>query len=299
MRRAALLLLAACGGDPATPDARPDVLTARCDPTTPFATPVPVEGLNSATDDTSARFSSDELEVVFGRRTGVGTGLYDLFTATRTLRDEPFSAPAVMATVNSVNSEVWPSMSPDGLLLVFETDRGVAANQWHIYTSKRASTSAAFGPAISAPALMDLEQTPYLATDRSLYFISSVRTGGPGMFDIWRTEIDSTGATGTPTLVMGGVNTADAEVTPALTPDELRIFFRRTVGTEEDVYTASRASVSEPFGDATPVPGLATPGLNEIPTWISPDGCNLYVQLVAAPGGMGGDDLYVARRGSP
>ncbi len=299
MRRAALLLLVACGGDPATPDARPDVFTPRCEPDAPFATPVPVEGLNTANDDTSARLSSDELEVVLGRRTGAGTGLYDLYTSKRATRTDPFPTPTVMATVNSVNSEVWPSSSPDGLLLVFETDRGVAANQWHIYTSKRTSTDVAFGPAISAPALMDLEQTPYLATDRSLYFISSVRTGGPGMFDIWRTEIDSTGATGTPTLVMGGVNTTDAEVTPALTPDELHIYFRRTVGTEEDVWTASRASVTEPFGEATAVPGLSTPGLSEIPTWISPDNCNLYVQLVAAPGGMGGDDLYVARRGSP
>jgi Tol biopolymer transport system component len=299
MRRAVLFVVAACGSDPATPDARPDVVTARCDASAPFQTPVPVGGLNSTSDDTAARFSSDELEVVFARRTGAGTGLYDLYTATRTARDQAFGTPMLLATVNSVNSEAWPTISPDGLLLVFESDRGSTPQNWHIYSSKRATVADAFGPPAAAPALVDLEQTPFLATGRSLYFISAVRSGGPGMYDVWRTEIDSTGATATPTLVMGGVNSPDAEVTPALTPDELRIFFRRTVGAEQDVYTASRASTTDAFGEATPVPGLATPGLNEIPTWISPDGCNLYVQLVAAPGGMGGDDLYVARRGSP
>jgi hypothetical protein len=297
MRRAVLLLFAACGSDPALPDARPDVIVPRCDPQTPFAAPVPVDGLNSPNDDVSARLSPDELFVTFARRTGAGTGVYDLYSATRESRDVAFGTPTLLATVNSVNSEVWPSVSPDGLLLVFSSDR--STGKQHIYSSKRASVDDKFGPPAIAPALMDLEDHPFLANGRALYFSSAIRTGGQGMADIWRTEIDSTGATSAPVAVLGGVNTPDGEVTPAVTQDELRIFFRRATGGELDVYTSARSSTADGFGAATAVPVLATPGLNEIPTWISPDGCSLYVEIASAPGGMGGDDLYVARRGTP
>jgi Tol biopolymer transport system component len=295
MRSVLLLLLAACGSDPALPDARPDVIVARCDPQTPFAAPVPVEGLNTVNDDVSARLSPDELLVVFARRTG--TGPYDLFQATRASRDVAFETPTLLATVNSVNSEYWPSISPDGLLLVFSSDRSTAKT--HIYSSRRASVGDKFGPPTIAPALMDLEDYPFLANGRALYFASASRSGGQGLSDIWRTEIDSTGATSAPVAVLGGVNTPDAEVTPAVTQDELRIIFRRTTGGELDIYTSSRSSMADGFGAATAVPGLATPGLDEVPDWISPDGCSLYVELRGPVGGMGGSDFYVARRGTP
>jgi hypothetical protein len=297
MRRAVLVLVVACGSDPAPPDARPDVLGPRCDPQMPFATPEPVGGLNSPNDDVSARLSSDELFVAFARRTGAGTGFYDLYSATRTARDLPFDAPTLLATVNSVNSETWPTVSPDGLLLLFQSDRSTGKD--HIYSSVRATVADKFGPPSIATALMDAERQPYLANNRALYFASAVRTGGQGMQDIWRTEIDSTGATSAPVTVLGGVNTPDDEITPTLTDDELRMFFRRTVGTELDIYTASRSSMADGFGAATPVPGLSMPGINEIPTWISPDGCSLYLEIADPAGGMGGDDLFVARRGTP
>jgi hypothetical protein len=44
-----------------------------------------------------------------------------------------------------------------------------------------------------------------------------------------------------------------------------------------------------------PIAGLAEMDVNEAPTWISPDGCHLYMQSDAS-GGMGGVDLYMASR---
>lgn len=290
--------LAACGGSsPATPDAAPDTPPPRCNPAAEFTAPVPIASLESANDDASLRMTPDELTAVFARRSGAGSGLYDLYTAQRTAIDAPFAAPILMASVNSVNSEVWPTLSPDGLLLVFQSDRGAAAGTYHPYTSKRASTDAAFSPPTFATALMDGDDHLYLANAHSLYFSSAARTGGPGARDLWYAPIDSTGATGSPNLVVGGVNTDVAEVTPVVSSDELRIYFRRTVGGELDVYTASRPTPVDPFGTATAVPALSLASLNEIPTWISPDDCALYVEIANAPGTAGGDDLYVSLRG--
>lgn len=293
MRTAALLLLVACGSEPAMPDARPDVVLPRCDPNAPFQAPVPVAGLNTDGDDVCARLSPDELSVVFARRKM--TAPYDLYTASRPARDAPFETPALIATVNSINTDVWPTLSPDGLLLVLDSDRSTSIS--HIHVSKRAQTTSPFGPASAAPALMDREEHPYLANGRALYF-SSTRAGGQGMRDIWRTEIDSTGATSAPTEVLGGINTPDDEITAALTADELRIFFRRTTDAEPDIYMASRTTANDGFGSAMMVPGVSMPGVSEVPNWISPDGCSLYLHM-NVPGGSGGEDIWVARRGDP
>lgn len=293
MRAVALVLLVACGSDPAMPDARPDVVLPRCDPDAAFQAPVPVAGLNTADDDASARLSPDELFVVFARRKPGGP--FDLYAASRASRDAAFDAPALLATVNSINSDLWPSISPSGLLLVLDSTRSTGIT--HVHVSRRGDTTSPFGPASAAPALMDREQHPLLANDRALYF-SSTRTGGQGLHDIWRTEIDSTGATSAPAPVLGGINTPDEEMTPAVTADELHVFFRRTTAAEHDVFTASRTTTADGFGAALTVPVLAMPGIDEAPTWISADGCSLYVQS-NDPGGSGGLDIWVARRGAP
>jgi Tol biopolymer transport system component len=285
------LMLAACGGDPATPDAMPDA-APRCDPNAPFGAGVPVEGLSSPTlDDYGARFSSDELTVVFTRRQA--TDVSDLYTATRTTRDGAFSTPELLATVNSVNSDRWPTMSPDGLTLLFDSDRGTGI--FHTYVSRRTSTSDRFGAATAITALMDREIMPFLASDTAMYFSSAIRLGGQGMPDIWRVDIDAAGNVGTPTSVIGGVNTPDQEEAAALTPDELRIVFRRTGGGNgADIYTAQRSTAQDGWGAATPIPGLAEPNIPETPDWLSPEGCALYFHR---PGGDGTNlDLFVATR---
>lgn len=289
MRQLAILAgVAACGSDPPVPDAMPDA-APRCDVNAPFGTPVPVGGLNTELLDGCARLSPDELVVVFCRLRSTGT--FDLYTAQRASRELDFEPPELLATVNSVNSDLWPTMTSDGLLLLFESDRGTGIS--HIHVSRRASTAERFGTATAAPALMDAEIHPMLANNRALYFASAVRTG-LGLHDIWRAEVDSTGATSAPVALVGGVNSAENELTPAVTEDELHIFFRRTVGTEHDIYMASRSTVQDGFGAAVPV--LARPGVNEVPTWISADGCTLYLHS-DAPGGLGSEDIYVARRG--
>jgi hypothetical protein len=291
-----LPVVAACGSDPAPPDAMPDA-ALRCDPTTPFAAPVAVDGLNTTLDDATARLTADELMIVFSRRQTNMT--YDLYQATRASREEPFAGVSLIATVNSVNSDVWPTISGDGLVLMFDSDRA-QPGMFRPYVAKRASLTEPFGPPAVIPELMIREVQLSLANLRSLYFTSpnAVRTG-QGMEDIWHVALDENQAlTGTPTAVLGGVNSPVEEVAAALTEDELHIFFRRTVAAEPDIYMSSRSTVNDGFGASTPVPVVAIAAVNEVPTWVSADGCNLYL-FSDAPNGAGGQDIYVARRGSP
>lgn len=290
-----LSVLAACGGGGGSPDAAIDA-GPRCDLAQPFGAPSVVGGLNTDQDDAAARLSPDELEVTFSRLSG---GVWDLWRATRAAVDEPFGTPVLLTTVNSVSSDVWPTTTPDGLILLFDADR-TTPNTFHIWRSTRASTSVPFGPPQPRPELMDHDVQPMLANGSALYFASTVR-GGLGAGEIFRAPLETTGMIGAPVALVGGVNTADHEDSPAITADERFLYFRRetTMGTtmESDVYAASRSTPSDGFGTSAPVPGLDRPGISEVPTWISPDNCHLYFHSNAdTGGGPMGANIWMAAR---
>lgn len=283
-------LAAGCGGGSAQPDAPVDVVTARCDPTAPFKPGVALASLDTAQDDVSARLTADELAIVFARRNTDNT--YDLYMSTRAQIADPFPAAQILGSVNSIYSDLWPTISADAMTLYFQSDR-ITPGTFHVWLSHRISTTSLFPTPIMESGLQNGDQWPYLtAAGDAVYFGSSMRMGA-GANDIFRAARDATGTLAMPMTVLGGVNTTADEVTPALTGDELRIFFCHQT-TDCDIYTASRSSTTDGFGAAAPVDGLAVAGTNEVPTWVSPDGCHLY--YYANPTGSAGQDLYVATR---
>jgi len=287
------LVAVGCGGDPAPVDAPIDA-GPRCAPTAQFGAPELIASLSTDLDDVTARLSPDELDVVFSRRTGA---LYDLWTARRPSIEEPFGPAALLTSVNSVNNDVWPALSPDGLVLMFDADR-TTPGSYRIWSSTRPSLTAPFGPPALRTELMPGEVHSMLPTDRAIYFASGARPG-LGAADIWRADINDRGVIAVPIALVGGVNTAADEVTPAVTADERQIFFRRTFGVapdlEHDIYTASRSTPQDGWGPSTAVTSLAVAGVAETPNWVSPDGCHLYLHAAIAGDPMGAN-IYVARR---
>jgi len=292
--------MSGCGEDPPPIDAFVDA-APRCNTTKQFGEPVMLESLNTEFDDQTPRLFPDELGIVFSRRSAAGN--FDLWTASRANRDEPFGAPSLLTTVNSVNSDMWPSQSADGLTLIFDADR-TSTNVFRIWMSTRASVTQPFGPPALRPELMNNEFHGILANDRALYFASTARPGD-GKADIWRADVSTTNTIGTPVRLVGGVNTGEDEAAPALTSDEKTIIFRRSTTTpgvppaldtvEYDVYIATRSTPQDGFGPSSKVDTLALPGIVETPGWVSPDNCALY-GFSNAPGTPGGTNLYVAKR---
>jgi hypothetical protein len=288
MKHAWLALLAACGGGGTKhmPDA-----AARCSPTAPFGAGVALSSLNTAADELAARLSPDELVVVFA--SGTSAANYDLYTATRANTSLPFTGPTLIGSLNSVYSDSWPTLTPDQLVVAFESTRPAGAV--HIFSSQRTAPTAPFSPPAAELALSDGEGHPMIASAAALYFSSAVRPGA-GMHDLWRSQLDATGKASGPITVPGMVNTADDEDAPVVSPDELEIIFLRTTARGASVMDATRAANADPFGAPTEITGLVAAGGTAVPDWISPDGCALYFHG-SAPGGAGGQDLYVATRG--
>ncbi len=288
MRYPVLFVLAACSGSeaPATVDARPAIDAppqARCNPTQPFSTPVPLTALNGPTDEMAARLSPDELTVMFGR-TDATSGKWDIFQATRSAKSGTFGAPEVVGPLNTIYNDIWPTTTPDGKTLFLTTDRD--NNVYGIWTSHRGAVGDDWATPTQVTSLAMAVFDPYVANDHSLY----VHIGGV----IQHVAIAADGTLGMPAPVIGGVNDPmNPSVTPIVTPDELHIYFGRQLGTNYDIYEASRSTTNDGFGVATPVPGLANATYNELPSWISADGCELYLSTNQ---GVTKSDLYVATR---
>ena len=287
-RRALLVLVAACGGGSKH---APDAPAPRCSPTAPFGAGVPLGSLDTAADELAARLTPDELVVVFAA--GSTPASYDLYTASRATVNGPFSGPTLLGSLNSVYSDSWPTITPDQLVVLFESTR--PAGTVHIFSSQRATPTSPFAPPTAELALSDGEGHPMIASPAALYFSSATRPGA-GMHDVWRSEIDASGKAAGPIAVPGMVNTADDEDAPVVTPDELEMIFLRTTATGASVLDATRAANGDPFGTPTEITGLVPAGGTAVPDWLSPDGCALYFHG-NVPGGAGGQDLYVSLRG--
>jgi WD40-like Beta Propeller Repeat len=124
VRLAVALCVAACGGgdpvatDATTVDAPP---AARCSPTGAFGAPKELTTLNGPTEDLGGRLSNDELTILFSRTNGDQT--WDIWTSSRPSIDADFAAPEVVGSINTIYSELWPSVTTDGKALYFMSDR--------------------------------------------------------------------------------------------------------------------------------------------------------------------------------
>jgi hypothetical protein len=95
-------------------------------------------------------------------------------------------------------------------------------------------------------------------------------------------------------------NTAASQFAPVISPNGLTLFFATTYHVasaslnDTDIWVATRASVTDKFSNPRAVANVNT-AQDEEPSWITADGCRLYLQSTRS-GGAGGQDLYMASR---
>jgi hypothetical protein len=174
-----------------------------------------------------------------------------------------------------------PSFDDTGLWLAHETN---PEGPQRIYLAKRT----------------DSESTDFYAIDNPLRTgmgLSVVETAGhfgagavwfgsapsaTGDFDLYRAAFDATDGGVGQALPLAAVNKVGTnENYPVVTADGLRIYFasdrdKATMNTGYDVFTATRADKDAAFGAPVSVPELAT-AFDELPSWISPDGCQMLL----------------------
>jgi hypothetical protein len=141
-----------------------------------WGTPTVIPGIcDTSASDVAAALDEPQLNVVFSSLRS-GTAAYDLFEARRASSSVTFEQPSLIAGLNSAQADYDPYLSPDGLTLVFHSDR---SGNDDIYWAKRAGLNSPF----SAPVpLAEINSTandiaPAMAADQSAIWFASTRDG--------------------------------------------------------------------------------------------------------------------------
>ncbi len=291
-------------GDAAEPDAEdtpPDSGTdGPCDLSAPFGTPTLIPGtdLDTGPLQGTPRLSPDEVSLYFWSERDDDAGVLGthLYATSRASKAASFDPPTLLSALSSTATDASPTVSGDGLTMLFESDRLGGGNS-QLFIATRAMLSGSFAnPSLLANVNVSTanEATPYLRPDGAvLYFSSSRGTAGQ---DIYRTTLQPDGAFGAATAVIE-LNSPSDEYSPVITDDELDVYWgsqRTDLGSEGDfdIFHASRTTPGASFTTIESAgTGLNSSGL-DLPGWISPDRCSLYLESTRG----GSRQLYVARR---
>ncbi|MGA7121811.1 MAG: hypothetical protein WBY94_17015 [Polyangiaceae bacterium] len=270
--------------------------TSLCDPSKAFGPPVLLSSLQSTDKQGGLRLMPDELRGFFWSARDGGPGFINLYEVTRPDLDASFGGIKLLNNVNfpaSLNMD--PTTTASGGLLIYRyrmgrTDSGVD----QLYWAERADAASDFPvgtpvPGLDAGTMYNVQ--PYILPDGTELYFSSIS----GMdFGIYR-ALFAGGVFGAPSPVselnLPGTNEGD----PLVTADDLTIYFSSTrpggVGLQ-DIWMAQRPDKSSAFSGLVDLKNVNSSGV-DAPTWISPDGCRLYLSSDRADAGF---DLYVANR---
>jgi WD40-like Beta Propeller Repeat len=228
-----------------------------------------------------------------------GLGGIDIWVSKRASVDDPWGAPAnVGAPVNSGANDFCPTISRDGHLFYFVSNRAGGCGGDDIYTTRLRPDGwdpvENLGCEVNSSAN---EASPFSLPERAegpvLYF-SSTRSGGGDLFR----SASYGGVFGTAEALAGVNSPTWNDGQPNLRRDGLELFFFSTrpggLGMQ-DLYSASRSSVKEPWSTPAnlgPLVNSAAPDTRPSLSW---DGTTLYFGS-GRPGGEGDSDHYVTTR---
>jgi Tol biopolymer transport system component len=155
-----------------------------------FGTPTNVTALSSSDVDSAPELSSDGLTVYFHSIRFGGLGATDLYTATRPSLGAAFGTPTLMANVNSSGGDREPTVTADGLTLIFASNRGGGAGAEDLWMATRPDTASPFSAAVNISELNTnyFEQDPAISPDGMSLYFAGTSPGGTGSFDLFYAE---------------------------------------------------------------------------------------------------------------
>jgi Tol biopolymer transport system component len=149
--------------------------------------------VNSPFTEGVPKLSRDGLTLFFSSDRPGGSGRRDIWVTSRATRSAPWTAPRNLGpAVNGSDNDWCPAISPDALLLIFQSDRTGGFGGDDFWMSTRTSKSARWskavhlGPEINTPT--DEVKAEFSADGRTLLF-ASTRPGGHGALDLWELPI--------------------------------------------------------------------------------------------------------------
>lgn len=248
------------------------------------ALPGSSNNVNTTSIDGCASHSRDGLTIVFNSNRG---GNHDLYVATRPSISAGFGAPVPLpGPVNTSANEACATIATNGRALYFSSDRADSA--YDLYVTRRGpkgwSAPVNLGPNINVQGMLDEAADIYEDEDGNEVMVFSRRPpSGPG----GRIYQSVNGGPASP--VQGGPYSTTSGVgdnRPSVTHDGLTIFWDSTRSGGlggPDLYYATRASTSDPFGSAQHLAQLSS-NAPDLRPYISWDGTFLTFASARMPG---------------
>jgi hypothetical protein len=159
--------------------------------------------------------------------------------------------PRILHELDEAEGAQDPSMTEDRLTIVWSSTRSGGAGSDDLWMATRQTTDEPFGDITN---LADLnndssDTTPEISPDGSTIYFTSDRAGDN---DIWTSTKGADGSWAAPMRVGELSRHGSDETEVALTPDGLIVFLVR----DDEFFQATRPSVTDAFGELTPIPEL-------------------------------------------
>ena len=173
-------------------------VTRRATSSDPWGTPVNLGStVNSSAHDFAPSISADGLSLYFTSLRPGGYGDRDIWVATRETKGDDWGPPVNLGpTVNSSSREVYPSISSDGLMLFFASNRPVRYGGSDLWVTTRATVTDPWGTPVNLGPTVNSssnENSPSISADGSTLFFMSDRLAGVGSYDsydLWQVSIE-------------------------------------------------------------------------------------------------------------
>lgn len=254
-------------------------------------------GVNTPDAEYFPALTADEQTLVITRNSrpaGGGHGQEDFYES-RLADGEWTTARNLGAPLNTPDNEGAQTISPDGQLMFFTgCNRQDGLGGCDIYFSRKAGNAWTEPQNIRNPINSSKwESQPSLSPDKKTVYFASSRAGGKGDKDLWSSTLTEQGVWGVPVNLGDVINTADAEESPFIHPDNQTLYFSSDghVGMgRKDIYYSRK----DALGNWQKPVNLGYP----INTWNNDDsfivGASGKIAYFASDrkGGMGSLDLY-------
>jgi len=279
--------------DAGTTDAADSAPPPRCTISKPFGAATPVMGVNDPNDnDSHAVLSDDELNI-YWVSDHQAANHFHVYTASRASQKDAFSSVSPLQGPIVGQDERHPTISGDGTILIFDStavppvDAGPGIGADHIAMATRANQAVNFG----TPSFI---YTQYvfngaLTGNAGAIYGENLQTGNI-------TRLAKNGTTYGPQLDLVNVGN-DYTTTSPVSRDDLTLYVatgtRPSAHAGDNIWVYTRPNTSSAYLAPTELTTVNTDG-SERPSWLSPDGCNLYIEYMP----MGGTttDIWVASR---
>jgi Tol biopolymer transport system component len=268
--------------------------------------------VNSTSNDQGPAISKDGLSLYFSSGRPGGSGGSDIWVSRRDSLEAAWGPPENLnkfgGVVNTTADDSIPALSRDEHRLFFNSNRSGGSGDTDIWVSYRQHTHDDFGwqmpvhleGGVNSP--FKDQGAGYFENDEGgapLLFFGSDRSGGPGMNDIYVSQLlqllpdrVSSG----PASLIAELSSLGDDLRPSVRFDGLEVFFfsNRPESAASDLWTATRQTVLDFWSKPKNLGPVNSPA-NEMHPYIAPDRRTLYFAS-NRPGGSGMQDLYVTTR---